>query len=113
METQLLAVAAVPINKPKHVGWLIYRPDTGEFVCTHQLKPHLSTATYTKEAALAQCYYSEYLAVRVSSNIDQFTVVVPSFDDGEKIGIAIPDDYYGCVCIITKQSPSQSMQRIH
>ena len=117
MKTQLLTVAVVtaPIkntkNKPKHVGWLIYCPDRKEFVCTHQCKSGLrSTTTYTKDPSLAFCYNSSYLAVHDSSNIDQFTEVVPSFDQGDKVGVDIPNDYFGCVCIITKQQLSTRMR---
>lgn len=103
MTTQL-TVALLPAHtKSKNIGWLIYHPVTKEYVCTHQHKPNSHTTTYTKDASLAHCYASSFLAINDSLHIDVITEVVPAFEVGDKIVANIPDNYYGCVCIITQQ----------
>jgi hypothetical protein len=101
-DQELSSAIKAPVKKPLHVGWVIYRPDTKEFVSSHH---HMAT-TFTKDAALAHCYSTGYLAVRDSAEIHQFTEVVPSFNEGGKIGISLPDDFFGCVCIISTNQPS-------
>lgn len=75
------------------IGWLIYRPDTEEFV--HSLKdtPEFTSTFYTTEPCFAFQYETEEIAFRASTAIDKPTEVVPLFDIGDKLAVGFSEPH--------------------
>jgi hypothetical protein len=76
-----------PINDNNLIGWLIYRPDTEEFLLKHTAGIGYSSAAYVKNPSSAYIFDSERLAKRYSKLIDKKTEVVPLFDFGDKLAV--------------------------
>lgn len=70
------------------LGWLLYRPDTEEFLVGIKADENSVVTLYTKEPILGYLYQSERLAFRASIFIDQIFEVVPLFDYGDKLAVA-------------------------
>lgn len=73
------------------VGWLIFRPDTEEFVFAQLFRDGATVTGYTKEPNLAYQYDSETLAFRASIFIDVQTDVVPLFDLGDTLAVGFKE----------------------
>lgn len=76
-----------PINDNDLIGWLIYRPDTDEFLHSHKAGIGYTTTGYAKSPEDAFCFSSEKLAFKYSTFIDKKTEVVPLFDYGDKLAV--------------------------
>lgn len=74
------------------VGWLIFRPDTEEFVYAQRSQGSAFVTGYVKEPSLAFTYSSEQSAFRASTFIDKPTQVVPLFDCGDRLAVGFPED---------------------
>jgi len=64
------------------IGWLIYRPDTDEFLHSHEAGVGYSTERYVKNPCDAYLFKSEQLAFRYSTFINREMGVVPLLDNG-------------------------------
>ena len=70
------------------IGWLIYRPDTEEFLYSHKAGIGYSAAAYVKNPGQGYLFDSERMAYRYATFIDKETEVVPLFDFGQdKLGV--------------------------
>lgn len=80
------------INESQPVGWLIYRPDTKDFLHSHMIEPGGCVHAYVEEPAIAYRFFSKSLAFSFSKFIDKFTEIVPLFDLGDKLAVAFTHD---------------------
>lgn len=67
------------------IGWLIYRPDTDEFLHSFMVDDGYSIHSYVKEPCLAYRFFSESLAKFNAKHIDKQTEIVPLFDHNDKL----------------------------
>jgi len=79
------AVRLLSLSEENLLGWLIYRPDTDEFLHSHIACVGCTTARYVKTLEYAYCFSSEALAFRYSMFIDKPTDVVKLYDNGDKL----------------------------
>jgi len=80
------------INESQPVGWLIYLPDTADFLFSYMNYALGSSRSYVKEPANALMFNSERQAFRFSTFIDKNTEIVPLFDFGDKLAVVFSDD---------------------
>ena len=67
------------------LGWLIYRPDTEEYLVSHKASIGHAVTGYAKNPEYAYCFGTERLAFRYSTFIDKPTEIVKLFDFGDKL----------------------------
>lgn len=67
------------------LGWLIYRPDTDEFLYSHRAGIGYTNTAYVKQPAFAYCFANEQLAFRYSTFIDMPTHIVRLHDFGDQL----------------------------
>jgi hypothetical protein len=84
------------INESQPLGWLIYRPDTKEFLHSHMIDPGRSVCAYVEEPANAYRFFSESLAFNFAKFIDKPTEIVPLFDLGDKLAVVFTNDPNVC-----------------
>lgn len=70
----------LPLCDENLMGFLIYRPDTDEFLFSHTSGLRINIARYVKEPALAYLFSTEQLAFRYSTFIDKETFIVKLYD---------------------------------
>lgn len=69
------------INGAQLVGFVIYRPDTDEFLHSHKAGIGYSAAAYCKNPSYAYIFDSERLAHRYSTFLDIQSKVCPVFEN--------------------------------
>lgn len=80
------------IEESQPVGWLIYRPDTEDFLHSYMVEPLHSVYAYVEEPANAYRFFSESLAFNFAKFIDYPTDIVPLFDLGDELAVVFTCD---------------------
>lgn len=80
------------IDGSQPVGWLIYRPDTEDFLLSYIGHALGSSRAYVKEPDIALSFYSQSRALDFAKCIDKPTEIVPLFDLGDKLAVCF-DNY--------------------
>lgn len=73
-------------------SYLVYRPDTQEFLHSQRFEDGFSLHVYTKEPFFSHFFETEKQAFQSSVFIEYETIVVPLFDLGDKLAVGFPCD---------------------
>jgi hypothetical protein len=77
-------------NTVKHLGFLIYKPSTDEYLKSLTVSSSSSLTNYSNDVNEAYLFVSEDFANMVSSKLHEKNIVVPIYDAKNKYLVAFP-----------------------
>jgi len=77
----------IKLSDDDMVGWLVYRPDTDEFLHSHREAHGYSTSAYVRNPSYAYRFNSACLAFNFAKFMDKVVEVVPLYDLGDRFAV--------------------------